>query len=329
MLTFTLFGCGQSTSETGADGKSKKKVTIGVFISNAGDPYFQNKSYGYIEAKNILESRYPDYEINVELYDAGGYEYSEKQISQIEDAIERKIDAIVITATNREALKPVIDRAMEAGIPVVNDDVLVKTKTTIEISENSYHVGQAVADFIARRLNGKGNIVMLKGPAGADLFMERARGAHDEFARYPGIKIIAEQWHPQNMVEARRVMEDFIQAHGKNINGVFAGGAVAAMAAADALKAAGFKPGEVVIASVDIHEENLKYLREGWITGLVPCQPIKLARLAVTYAFKAAIGEEVPKKIYTTDEFAVDKEGLEHFDLSDCMAPADWKPPLR
>ncbi|MCL6451570.1 MAG: sugar ABC transporter substrate-binding protein [Acetobacteraceae bacterium] len=307
----------------------KKKVTIAVCISNAGDPYFQNKSYGYIEAEKQLETRYPEYDVVVELYDAGGYEFSEKQIAQVEDAIQRKVDAIVLTCTNREALVPVINKAMAAGIKVVNDDVLVKTATTIEISENSYNVGLSVADFIARRLNGQGGVVMLKGPGGADLFMERARGAHDEFARYPGIKILAEQWHPQNIVEARRIMEDYIQAHGKNIKGVYAGGAVASMGAAEALKAAGFKPGEVVIASVDIHDEDMKYMREGWITGLVPCQPVKLARMSVMYAFKAVRGEPVPKKIYTSDEMVVDLERLATFDLSDCMAPAGWKPPLR
>jgi len=333
-VAIAFSGCakkGEGDKATGGTdtGQAKKKVTIAVFMSNAGDPYFQNKSYGYIEAQKILESRYPDYDVQVELYDAGGYEYSEKQIAQVEDAIQRKVNAIVLTATNREALVPVVKKAMAAGIPVVNDDVLVKTDTTIEISENSYHVGQAVGDFIARRLNGKGNVVMLKGPAGADLFMERARGAHDEFARYPGIKVIAEQWHPSNIVEARRVMEDFIQAHGKNINAVYAGGTVSAMGAAEALKAAGFKPGEVVIASIDIHDEGIKYMKENWITGLLPAQPVKLARLSVMYAFEAARGNPVPKKIYTTDEFVVDLERLATFDLSECMAPKGWKPPLK
>lgn len=331
-LALVLGACAPQKTEAPPEAKKEevKKVTIAVFISNAGDPYFQNKSYGYAEAEKLLEARYPEWDVQVEMYDAGGYEYSEKQIAQVEDAIQRKVNAIVITATNREALKPVIDKAMAAGIVVVNDDVLVKTDTTVEISENSYHVGQAVADFIARRLNGKGNVVMLKGPAGADLFMERARGAHDEFARYPDIKVIAEQWHPSNIVEARRVMEDFIQAHGKKINGVYACGTVSAMGASEALKAAGFKPGEVIVASVDIHDEGIKYMKEGWITGLVPCQPVKLARMSVMYAFQAAaLKESIPKKINTSDEFVVDLERLASFDLSDCMAPKGWKPPLK
>ncbi len=317
-----------SKGTTGPSGE-KKNITVAVFMSNAGDPYFQNKSYGYVEAQNLLNARYPDYNVTVELYDAGGYEYSEKQISQIEDAITRGVDAIVITACNREALKPVIDKAMAKGIPVVNDDVLVNTETTIEISEDSYHVGQATADFIARKLNGKGGVVMLKGPAGADLFMKRAEGAADEFSRYSGITVLAEQWHPSNIEEARRVMEDFIQAHGHNIKGVYACGTVSAMGAAEALKAAGFQPGEVVIASIDLHEEGIKYMKDGWITGLLPAQPVKLARMSVTYALKAAIGEEVPKIIRTSDEFVVDLDRLATFDQSDCMAPAGWAPPLR
>ncbi|RJQ09455.1 MAG: sugar ABC transporter substrate-binding protein [Bacillota bacterium] len=323
--TLILSSCKATTGEQG----EKQNITIAVFMSNAGDPYFQNKSYGYVEAQNLLNARYPDYSVTVELYDAGGYEFSEKQISQIEDAITRGVDAIVITACNREALKPVIDTAMANGIPVVNDDVLVNTETTIEISEDSFHVGQAVADFVARKINGTGGVVMLKGPAGADLFMKRADGAHAEFARYPGIRVLAEQWHPSNIVEARRVMEDFIQAHGRNIKGVYACGTVSAMGAAEALKAAGFQPGEVIIASIDLHDEGIKYMEDGWITGLVPCQPVKLARMSVMYAFLAVTGEDVPEIIRTSDEFVVDLERLATFDLSDCMAPEGWAPPIR
>lgn len=311
-------------------GQDKKTLTVVVLMPNGGDPYYQNKSYGYILGKTFAEAKHPGITVNVELYDSGGYEYSDKQISQMENAIQRKVSAIVLTAANGQALIPVSKRALAAGIPVINDDVLLQSNdVTMKISENSVHVGQMLADFLVRHLNGKGNVVMLKGPAGADLFVKRAKGAKDEFARYPGIKVIAEQWHPSNVVEATRVMENYYQAHGKKINAVWTGNTTQACAAGRVLKQRGWPADKILTVGADLHDEALKCLNDGLLTGVLPAQPVKLARLAVTYAVDASLGNPVPKVVYTTDEFVLTKDALANFDMSDASAPKGWKPPLK
>lgn len=308
----------------------EKEVTITVLMSNAGDPYFQNKSFGYIQGGKLLEAQNTGLKVNVELYNAGGYEYSEVQIAQMEDAIQRGVDAIVLTAVNAEALVPVVEEALDAGIPVISDDSIVNTdRVPMKISENSYNVGKLEANAIARALNFEGNVVMLNGPAGPDISAQRAQGAKDEFALYPGITILAEQWHPSNLVEATRVMEDFIQAYGDDINGVYVFGTVTAIGAAEALKAAGYEPGDVVIGAIDLHDEALAYMNDGWLSCITPAQPIKLASLAVQYAYAASQGEQIPERVYTSDENCLTPDQITTFDTSDAMAPEGWKPPLR
>src|SRR5256885_37107 len=86
----------------------------------------------------FAELKYPNLAVNVELFDSGGYEYSDRQISQMENAIQRKVNAIVLTAANAQALIPVAKKALAAGIPVINDDVLIQSDdVTMKISENS------------------------------------------------------------------------------------------------------------------------------------------------------------------------------------------------
>lgn len=310
--------------------QAKKELTIVVLMPNGGDPYYQNKSYGYILGKTLMEQKHPDITVNVELFDSGGYEYSDRQISQMENAIQRKVSGIVLTAANAQALIPVSKRALAAGIPVINDDVLLQSNdVTMKISENSVNVGRMLADFLVRRLGGKGNIVMLKGPAGADLFTQRAQGAKDELARYPGIKVLAEQWHPSNVVEATRVMENFYQAYGQKINAVWTGNTTQACAAGRVLKQAGWPTSKILTVGADLHDEALKCLNEGLLTGVLPAQPVKLARLSVSYAVEAALGNPVPKRVYTTDEFVLTNDTLGTFDMSDASAPKGWKPPLK
>lgn len=310
--------------------ESSKEVTLVVLMPNAGDPYFQNKSYGYVQGARQLEAENPGLKVNLEIYNAGGYEFSEVQIGQMEDAIQRKVNGIVLTATNSEALVPTTVSAMEAGIPVISDDVLVSTdNVTMKISENSYNVGRQEANAVARAINFKGGVVLLKGPAGCGLCETRASGAADEFKLYPDIKILGEQYHPSNLADSTKVMEDFIQAFGDKIKGVYAIGTVSSMGAAEALKTAGIKPGAVVIGAIDLHKEGLAYMKDGWLHCIIPAQPIKLANLAVKYAYAASQGQEVPSLVYTSDEVCLTQEDLKTFSASDAMAPDGWKAPLQ
>jgi ABC-type sugar transport system substrate-binding protein len=280
--------------------------------------------------KTFAEMKHSGIRVNVELFDAGGYENSARQITQMENAIQRRVSAIVLTATNAAALIPVAKRALAARIPVINDDVLITSDdATMKISENSANVGRMLADFLVRRLEGRGNVVMLKGPAGAELFVQRAKGAKDEFARYSNVNVIGEQWHPSNIVEATRVMENFVQAHGDRINAVWSGNTTQACAAGRVLRQAGRSAARILTVGADLHAEAIRCLNDGLLSGILPAQPVKLARLAVVYAVDAALGQAVPKRIYTTDELVLTRETIGTFDTSDAMAPAGWKPPLR
>jgi ABC-type sugar transport system substrate-binding protein len=306
---------------------TNENIKIGVFIPNAGDPYYQNKAYGYFQAEVLLKYMQ---NINVELvlYDAGGYEFPLTQIQQIEDSIQGGMDAMIVTACDAAGLVPVVEKALEDGVIVIADDVMVNTETTSKISENSIHVGEVQAQFIVERLGEKGNVVMLLGPPGADIAQERAKGAIECFEKYPGINILGKQWHDGNMSDSLKKMEDFIQAYGEDIDAVYTFDSVSAFAAAEALESAGHKPGDVVIATTDLHSEAIKYMEEGWITATIPCQPIKLARSAVLYAAKAVQGEKIPKRIYTGDEIIITIENFKNFDTSDAMAPEGWKPTI-
>jgi len=100
--------------------EAQKVSTIAVMMPNGGDPYFQAKWYGYeMEAKKLG--------VNLIYYDAGGYAFTSKQIAQIEDVIQRKVDGIVFTATSSTATVPVIKKAIKAGMHVLIDNVPVRT----------------------------------------------------------------------------------------------------------------------------------------------------------------------------------------------------------
>ena len=81
-LVFTLVSLFSLTCIADAN----ENIKIGVFIPNAGDPYYQNKAYGYFQAEALLKYM-QNINVELEFYDAGGYQFPLNQIRQIEDSI--------------------------------------------------------------------------------------------------------------------------------------------------------------------------------------------------------------------------------------------------
>ncbi|MHB8279097.1 MAG: sugar ABC transporter substrate-binding protein [Candidatus Humimicrobiaceae bacterium] len=325
LVLILAIGLSISGCKTQATAALKQSV-ISVFVPDAGNAYYQNKVYGYSLGKELLKVEYPDYAVKLELYDAGGYDKPIKQIAQIEDAITRKVNGIVLSACDSDALVEVTKKALAAGIPVVGDDVLVNTDVNMKASEYSYRVGLNSGEYLAKALNGKGNVVLIKGPAGVGLFVDRAKGVADALAKYPDIKIIGEQFNNNDIMTGRQLMEDWVSKYPTEIDAVWSTNSMVVTGACDALKAAGVKQEDVLVIAIDFSDIAFEYMSNGWIDGLVPAQPIKLARMTFMNAFYASVGREIPKVLYTTDDIVINKESLPTFDLSDSIAPKDWKP---
>ncbi|HML40251.1 MAG TPA: ABC transporter substrate-binding protein [Bellilinea sp.] len=162
-----------------------------------------------------------------------------KQISDLEDFIEQKPDAIVVEPLGRAALTATIKRAIDAGIPVVlcangieGDDFTARVD--VDFWEYGYRSGQGLAEL----LGGKGKIVMFHGIAGVDSTETWGAAAKEALANYPDIEIVAEEYAQWNIATAKQKMEALMAAH-PEIDGVWAGGGEMALGAALAFADAG------------------------------------------------------------------------------------------
>jgi ABC-type sugar transport system substrate-binding protein len=178
---------------------AQDKGEIAVMLPAAGDPYFKLKSFGYVDEGEKLG-------YDVTIYDAGGYGNLSRQVSQIEDVIQRSVDAIVLVPASSDGTVPVVEKAVDNGIPVINDGIATNTpKVTGFVGEDSYVMGEMLGVHIAEALGGKGNVAMLSGPAGLDLTNSRVGGFKDYIALFPEIQVVAEKFTSTSSAE--------IQAH--------------------------------------------------------------------------------------------------------------------
>jgi ABC-type sugar transport system substrate-binding protein len=265
---------------------------IAVMLPAAGDPYFKLKACGYTEAGK--QAGY-----DVKIYDAGGYGNLDKQVSQIQDVIQRKVSGIVLVPASSDGTVPVVEQAIAAGIPVVNDGIATHSdKVTGFVGEPSYVMTELLAAYVVDKLGGKGEVAMLSGPGGLDLTKLRVNGFKDYLAKYPQMKVVAEKFTSTSSADALNTMQDFLQSH-PGVKAVYTFNGPVAIGAVQALRAAGKKPGDVLVVTTDMEVETERMIAEGWIEATVVSQPVTMAKLAVAHVIAAAENKPVAKSELT------------------------------
>ncbi len=113
-----------------------------------------------------------------------------KQSQQISDLIARRVDAIVVDAASPTGLNGILKQASERGILVVSFDNIVTEPAALKVNTDQVAFGKQLADWLAKKLNGKGNVIMVTGVAGTSVDEDRNKGADEVWAKNPGIKVV-------------------------------------------------------------------------------------------------------------------------------------------
>jgi ribose transport system substrate-binding protein len=145
-----------------------------------------------------------------------------KQIADMEDLITRKVDLIVITG-QATALIPAVEKAIDAGIPVVTFDCIVANPKAVQNLADQNEIGGEIAKFIVKQLKGKGKVAMLTGIAGTTPGQMRYESALKVFKANPGIKIVGQVWTNSAYDQAKRAAENFLGAN-PDLNAIYADG---------------------------------------------------------------------------------------------------------
>jgi ribose transport system substrate-binding protein len=209
--------------------KAAKKPRIGVSIPAADHGWTAGIGWWARRAVKL----YPDVEWTIVTADG-----PQKQIADIETMMTRGVDGLVILATESAPLTPVAKQAHERGIFIVNvDRGFLEPVADIFLEGDNKAFGRKSAEFVAQKMGGKGNLVILTGiPCTVDT--DRVNAAKEVFDRFPDIKILDQQpamWSRQKGLE---VMETLLTKHPK-IDAVWAQDDDIAMGAMQAIREKG------------------------------------------------------------------------------------------
>jgi ribose transport system substrate-binding protein len=204
----TTAASGAATSAGSAASASGEKITIVASV-----PPTDHGWLGQIAAKaQAAADTFPD--VDFRLLEAAD---ADSQASQIETVINEHPDALVVLPYDGAQLTPVAEKAMEAGIPVVNVDRLFSSPDAARatILGDNYQIGVKAATFIADKLSCNGNVVEIQGIAGISVTTDRTKGFADTIKALcgDGLKIVAQQPADFQPDKGLQVMEAILQAN--------------------------------------------------------------------------------------------------------------------
>lgn len=226
---------------------------IAVFTKNQTNPFFQAVRLGADSAAK---------QMNVKLthYVPTKPDSIPEQMSQVEDVIVRKPNAIVFTPVDYKAMVPAVAKINAAKIPVVNvTDRSESGNFVAFVGASDYKLGLETARYLIKAMGGKGNVVVIEGVKGALTSIDRERGFNDAVKEAPGIKVLASQPGNYQRLQALQVMENLMQSHPK-IDGVFAANDAMAAGAIEALDGANRK---ALVVGINGTKEAIDAIKAG------------------------------------------------------------------
>ena len=296
--TLLFSGCNQSTtSETG-----EKKTVIGVTMLSMQNEFIVNV-HDAIAKKAEQEG--------VELITVDAERSALKQVEQIESFIAQNVDAIIMNPCEVEASSPAVTKALAAKIPIINVNSETSAKPTAFVGSDDVESARIAMKFIADKLGGKGNILMMHGYMGQAAQIKREQGAREILKQYPGLKLLAHQTGEWDRAKAMSLMENWIQAYGSQINAVFAQNDEMGLGAAKALADAGLKD-KVIVVSIDAIPDALQAVKKGILDATVFQNAEQQGTKAIETALKAIKGQLFEKETLIPFQL-VTKENLAEF----------------
>lgn len=260
---------GHPSQKPTPSGTARQKITIAWIPKGLNNPVFEVGRAGAIAKAAELSAAGP---VEVEVLYAGSVNSDgSEQVRVIDDVVAQGVDAIAISCDDPTACVDPINRAVDAGIPVMTWDAdSPQSKRFTFMGLDNIEAGHAAAEMLVQAMGPKGNVAVLTGVPGADNLEERIRGFREGLAVYPGIHIIATVVTNDDINMGVQAVEDTMQAN-PDIKGWYFAGMWPLFADRGSMplwEDAALHKGMKTIA-FDALPVELELLRDGYLSGLL------------------------------------------------------------
>jgi D-allose transport system substrate-binding protein len=275
--------------------KSTKPLRIGAVLITLANPYWVSMKEGYEHAALELGAQ-------IDIQAAPQENSITAQLDILENMVVKGYDAIAAHTITAHNLIPGLVKATKRGVIIVTDK-RVDLKAAREAGANPivvglvdyYNQGRMGGEYIAQQLgkSGGGKVAIIEGLPGAPQSEARRDGARDAFKSVPSISLVSTQPGNWDRLKAYNIATNLLQAH-PDLRGIMCANDVMALAAVEAIEAAG-KKDKVIVVGIDLISQAKEAILQGRLAGSVAQSGFIIAEVYARAAIAAALGKKIPE----------------------------------
>ena len=304
-MLLTLTACGGSSSSKAETSDSKQEAAAGDSGESGGYKIAFSNSYvgnawrtASVNIFDAYTSRLVEEGVLSKAYSSSAGDDVQAQINEIRNMMSEGYDAIVCIAASATGLQSVLEEAAERGIVVVCFDANVDSDLVYNVNTDQHEYGRLLAQSLADRMGGKGNILWIKGIEGNQVTLDRTAGMEEVLKNYPDIKVLGEGFGKWDISTTASVMSNLMSAYGsQGIDGILSEGG-GGHAIVQSLSENGIDPASIPISEGEMFNAWMKDWVELELDAFSTAQPPYLSAAAVDVALRVLNGEDVDAWTY-------------------------------
>jgi ABC-type sugar transport system substrate-binding protein len=234
------------------------------------------------------------------------------QLAQVEDAITQGVDGIALAPTDPEALAPVVDQAIDAGIPVVFIDTKGSNEGVTFIGTDNEAGAALAGQYLCENVPEGGKVAILQGLITQSTGKARADGAKAAVEGC-GLNLVAETPAEWDRAKGLTATEDILTQHA-DLAGLFGSNDNMALGATEAIANAGIDPEAIVVVGFDANPDAAQAVLDGTMDATVAQNPTNMGRFGVENLLKLINGETIPEVIDTGTELVTAENAADYTD---------------
>jgi ribose transport system substrate-binding protein len=275
--------------------------TIALVVGVKGDPFYVTMQKGAQAEADAM---------GADLIVDGPAQFDPVQQTPIVDAlIARRVDALIIAATDKQSMIPPLQRANDAGIPVISVDTFIGdgdyengpvTFPLSYIGSDNVQGGRIGCEALVAAAGGAGKFYIQNVKPGISTTDQREQGCKDAIteAGDPS-QLVGVDYNDDSAANAAQQTTAVLQRT-PDLAGIFGANLFSAQGAAQAVKNANLS-GTVKIANFDAPEQAISDLRAGAVDLVIAQKPADMGMTGVDYAMQAISGDtsQIQKRVPT------------------------------
>jgi ribose transport system substrate-binding protein len=290
--------------------KIKQPLTIGFTAKALENEFWRMEKEGAEAAAAALKSQGVNVTVTVQA--AQGEADEQGQLAVMNNMVNRKYDAILVSPIADGNLLPGVEKAVQSKIPMVvcNDAFMPQIRNTV----GAWHLegAELAAEWVGKKLGGSGEVAVVAGLPKNEVGRIRAEGFISYINKnYPNIKVVGNQNADWDRTKAKEVADIWLRQF-PNLKAVYAANDTMAMGVVEAVRGVG-KMGQILVVGCDGVSEALASIKAGELSATINNYPYYMSQVGIEMILRVLSGQDIPKVIYTP-QAVVDKDNVNKSD---------------